>query len=131
MGAFLEYNFHTLILYRSARSCYIDLLKCGTCGSGHLPRTLRYIMYVPYVKFMSIVLKSLFFSPLDMWFRPTITGSPPPACHWCSLTRVDHHRAVLFGGKGKDNERILPDVYILDANHWVSSSSLFSLISII
>ena len=79
---------------------------------------------------IDMVLKSLFFSPLDMWFRPAITGSPPPACQSSSLTRVDHHRAVLFGGLGKDDEPISPDVYILDMNHWVSLRSLLSLISI-
>ena len=60
------------------------------------------------------------FSSLDMWLRPTTTGSSPPACQWCSLTRVDHHRAVLFGGVGKDRKLISPDVYILDMLHRVS-----------
>ena len=59
---------------------------------------------------------------LDTWIRPNITGSPSPACHHCSLTRVDNHRAVMFGGLGKDNELIPPDVYILDMLHWVSWS---------
>jgi hypothetical protein len=75
-----------------------------------------------------IIFHRSLFSSLDMWFRPTITGSPPPACNWCSLTRVDHHRAVLFGGAGKGVELISPDVYILDMNHWVSSSWLSSYI---
>ena len=42
------------------------------------------------------------------WSSPTLRGTRPPPCSSSSLTMIDDHRAVLFGG------RSTKDVYILD-----------------
>ena len=37
----------------------------------------------------------------------------PPPCNGFSFTKIDHHRAVLFGGES-DAKEYIDDVYILD-----------------
>ena len=46
------------------------------------------------------------------WSSPTRRGTRPPPCSSFSLTMIDDHRAVLFGGKTKP--RTTKEVYILD-----------------
>ena len=58
---------------------------------------------------------------LDMWIWPTVSGELPPPCIDSGLTRIDHHRALLFGGYGVKSMWIEPDVYVLDLQHWVSN----------
>ena len=59
----------------------------------------------------------------DIWIRPMIEGSPPPARDGCTLTKVDKHRAVLFGGHGRGRNILVPPcVYILDMHNWIFRS---------
>ena len=48
-----------------------------------------------------------------VWSSPVINGDRPPPCSAFTFTKIDQHRAVLFGGvvHGYDT---LNDVYILD-----------------
>ena len=60
------------------------------------------------------------------WSFPEVTGKRPPPCSAFTLTMVDGHRAVLYGGC-KD---VVPfkHVYVLDIKRMVSamqSSTLF------
>ena len=56
------------------------------------------------------------------WISPEMTGVRPLPCAAFSLTRVDQHRVVLFGGR-QLLERT-DQLHILDMENWVGSSSL-------
>ena len=57
----------------------------------------------------------------DVWIRPAVTGSSPLACDGCTLTKVDKHRAILFGGHGNGHHTLVPPcIYILDMQYWVT-----------
>ena len=47
------------------------------------------------------------------WSSPTIRGTRPPPCSSLTLTMIDDHRAVLFGGRQPPG-RSTKDGYILD-----------------
>ena len=52
-----------------------------------------------------------------MWSVPHTTGEKPPPMARHTFTKVDHRRAVVFGGSlggGKTN-----DTYVLDMETWV------------
>ena len=59
----------------------------------------------------------VYFSP-GTWSSPAISGTPPPPSEGHSFTRVDHYRAVQFGG-GKLNKLVPNHVYLLDMKSWV------------
>ena len=48
------------------------------------------------------------------WSSPTLRGTRPPPCTDFSLTMIDDHRAVLFGGIQALGPRLTKEVYILD-----------------
>ena len=48
------------------------------------------------------------------WSSPTLRGTRPPPCSRFSLTMIDDHRAVLFGGQQPPGPRLNKEVYILD-----------------
>ena len=53
------------------------------------------------------------------WTSPGVTGKAPDRPRWCfSLTLIDDHRAVLFGGKTQ--AKTSRDAYILDLTTMVS-----------
>ncbi len=56
---------------------------------------------------------------IGMWSSPTLTGTRPPPCSGFTLTMVDSHRAVLFGGTGHGGKKF-KHVYILDLDRMVS-----------
>ena len=56
---------------------------------------------------------------IGTWSSPTVTGTRPPPCHGSTLTMVDGHRVVLFGGRGS-GFRSYQHVYILDLQKMVS-----------
>ena len=57
------------------------------------------------------------FSP-GTWSSPEISGTHPPPSQGHSFTRVDHYRAVQFGGVQLD--KLVPNhVYLLDMKSWV------------
>ena len=59
-------------------------------------------------------------SPLSgTWSSPTVSGTRPPPCAFFSLTMVDDHNAVLFGGIGQGYVEY-NDVYTLDLERMVS-----------
>ena len=56
---------------------------------------------------------------LGTWSSPEISGTPPPPSQGYSFTRVDHYRAVQFGGNQLG--KLVPNhVYLLDMESWVS-----------
>ena len=48
------------------------------------------------------------------WSSLTLRGTRPPPCSKFSLTMIDDHRAVLFGGQIPPGARATNDGYILD-----------------
>ena len=48
-----------------------------------------------------------------VWFSPVVKGTRPPPCAGFTLTSVDNHRAVLFGGRHPERGRI-NDLYLID-----------------
>ena len=72
---------------------------------------------------------------IEKWSFPTISGTRPPPCNFFSFTRIDDHRAVLFGGK--QHERRTNDVYIFDMTrmvrfrHVVDATTLASYMAIL
>ena len=48
------------------------------------------------------------------WSSPTLRGTRPPPCSNFSLTMIDDHRAVLFGGQQPPGPTSTEEVYILD-----------------
>ena len=55
--------------------------------------------------------------PTDTWTAQATTGEKPPALRGHTLTMVDQHRSILFGGY--DGGRWHNDTYILDMETWV------------
>jgi hypothetical protein len=65
---------------------------------------------------------TLFYYPTffaGMWSVPIVSGTRPPPCRGFSLTMLDNHRAVLFGGSQPSGHKS-NDVYILDLAQMVS-----------
>ena len=55
--------------------------------------------------------------PAGVWAVQRTTGeSPPPLSHH-TFTKIDHHRAVVFGGY--TGSSYLNDTYVLDMETWV------------
>ena len=52
-----------------------------------------------------------------VWSTPPTTGEKPPPLAWHTFTKIDHHRAVVFGGD--DRSTIHNDAYVLDMETWV------------
>ena len=48
------------------------------------------------------------------WSSPKVRGTRPPPCSDFSLTMIDDHCAVLFGGLQPPGPRAIKEVYILD-----------------
>ena len=59
----------------------------------------------------------VYFSP-GTWSSPEISGTLPPPSAGHSFTRVDHYRAVQFGG-GQLSKPVPNHVYLLDMMSWV------------
>ncbi len=54
-----------------------------------------------------------------VWSSPELRGERPPSCQGFTLTMVDQHRAVLFGGFQPGCGRV-NDVYLFDFRTMVS-----------
>ena len=59
------------------------------------------------------------------WSSPKVSGTRPPPCSHFSLTMIDDHHVVLFGGS-QSGWRMSSDVYILDLLRMVSCVELTS-----
>ncbi|XP_065908960.1 kelch domain-containing protein 1-like [Dysidea avara] len=63
------------------------------------------------------------FDPMSkMWSKPAITGVPPLPCARFTMTKIDSHRALIFGGThlmGPSSE-----IHILDMNSWHWSGAI-------
>ena len=57
------------------------------------------------------------------WSSPKVRGTRPPPCSDFSLTMMDDHHVVLFGGL-QCGRRMSSDVYILDLMRMVSCVEL-------
>ena len=51
---------------------------------------------------------------IGTWSSPTLRGTRPPPCCEFSLTMIDDHRAVLFGGMQPPGPTSTKEVFILD-----------------
>ncbi len=65
------------------------------------------------------ILLSLFTSP-GVWSSPKIKGEKPSPCAGFTFTKVDQHRAVLFGGRHLDRNLRVNDVYLFNFKNMVS-----------
>ena len=59
----------------------------------------------------------MFIPPADLWSVQATTGDRPPALDGLTLTKIDRHRAALFGGL--DGISFHNDTYVLDMATWV------------
>ena len=59
----------------------------------------------------------MFIPPADLWSVQATTGDRPPALSYLTLTKIDQHRAALFGGYGGSWRH--NDTYVLDMATWV------------
>ena len=58
--------------------------------------------------------------PAGVWAVQTTTGESPPPLSRHTFTKIDHHRAVVFGGyTGSSYLSWLNDTYVLDMETWV------------
>lgn len=62
-------------------------------------------------------------SLLAKWSSILCTGSRPPPCSAFSLTMIDHHRAVLFGGVQAGQHS--SDAFILELTTMVTADNYF------
>ena len=53
------------------------------------------------------------YAPAGLWSSPTVRGTRPPPCAGFTLTSIDNHRAVFFGGRVPGRGRV-NDLYIID-----------------
>ena len=67
---------------------------------------------------------NLFLYPLGLWSSPIIGGKSPLPCSRSTLTMIDDHRAVLFGGYLGRELGVTDDVFIIDLSRMVSSFDL-------
>ena len=54
--------------------------------------------------------------PAGVWAVQTTNGESPPPLAGHTLTKIDHHRAVVFGGYTGSYSN---DTYVLDMETWV------------
>ena len=55
------------------------------------------------------------------WSLPAVTGTTPPPLEGFSFTKVDHRRAVVYGGTTRGIQA-LGDAYVLQLDTWVCVS---------
>ena len=58
------------------------------------------------------------FTHAGVWVAQSTTGERPPPQSCSTFTKIDSHRAVLFGGSVGSNS-----TYVLDVDTWVQSLS--------
>jgi hypothetical protein len=56
---------------------------------------------------------TLYIISAGVWSSPVVRGTRPPPCACFTLTSVDNHRAVLFGGFHPERGQI-SDIYLID-----------------
>ena len=72
---------------------------------------------VVIVKFIKINIQK---SPAGVWFSPVFNGIRPPPSSTFTLTSIDNHRALLFGGGQLVGCGITSDLYLIDFDTMVS-----------
>ena len=80
------------------------------------------IFYLPSISYTFSPALSSHSSMPGVWISPEMTGTRPPPCAAFTLTKVDPHRVVLFGGKQK-SERV-NQLHILNMENWVCSGPI-------
>ena len=66
------------------------------------------------------LLRFMYISPIILtgeWLSPPTTGEAPPPLSSHTFTKIDHHRAVVFGGNSGTQR--FNDAYVLDMETWV------------
>ena len=48
------------------------------------------------------------------WSSPSFSGTRPPPSYRFSLTSVDNHRALLYGGWDSERRSTVSDLYLID-----------------
>ena len=64
------------------------------------------------------------------WSSPAVTGTTPPPLEGFSFTKVDHRRAVVYGGTTRGIQA-LGDAYVLQLDTWVCASLMVTLCCIL
>ena len=78
------------------------------------------IMTLPmrdYNHVWSLVLLTHFCCPTEVWAAQPTTGEKPPPLDDHTFTKIDNHRAVVFGGYTGSSR--VNDTYVLDMETWV------------
>ena len=57
------------------------------------------------------------------WISPAVKGTRPPPCNGFTLTSIDSHRAVLFGGTQPGRGQV-SDLYLIDFNTMVCEQAV-------
>ena len=58
--------------------------------------------------------------PAGVWAVQRMTGESPPPLSFPTFTKIDHHRAVVFGGyRYVQGDIYLNGTYVLDMETWV------------
>ena len=70
----------------------------------------------------------LHFVAADEWSVQPTTGEKPPQLASHTFTKVDHHRAVVFGGH--TGSSVINDAYVLDMKTWVRMCSCVHIICV-
>ena len=55
----------------------------------------------------------IYYVCVGVWSSPTVRGARPPPCGGFTLTSIDNHRGVLFGGF-QPERGIVDDLYMID-----------------
>ena len=64
----------------------------------------------------------------DVWSSPEVKGERPPPCAQFTLTKVDQHRAIQFGGR--QPSRNMNNVYLFNFRNMVNDSELYGQLQI-
>ena len=48
------------------------------------------------------------------WSSPSFSGTRPPPCYGFSLTSINDHQALLYGGGDAELRSTVSDLYLID-----------------
>ena len=107
--------------YGWTNELYLFNLKKGTCTHRNLSShttdyisRLTIVVAIVFLLFTTTLLLSTILN-LGIWSSRQMKGERPPPCSVFSFTKIDQHRAVLFGGYQPDNGRV-NELYIFNFN---------------
>ena len=86
--------------------------KYIVCRSSQIEDLLFLIVYSCQEKHYTQVCRIMFFS--GTWSSPSFSGTRPSPCSAFSLTSIDDHRALLYGGWDGEHRCCVSDLYLID-----------------